>query len=159
MNELAMWLIPATAAVGLAMILLSWRPLRGIFREIHVERAREMFSLQRERLELLFIETAKRSGKPRGLRWVDCDWAKEVKYARDRITHRIVALVGVTVRFEAVEGTEMEDWPQVADLRNATGVFYFTRGHWHTDGRVLFNMNPDEALERMQTQFERVEMV
>jgi hypothetical protein len=159
MNELAMWLIPAAAAVGLAMILISWRPLRGIFREIHVERAREMFALQRERLELFFIEAAMQSGKPRGLRWSDCDWAKEVRFARDRRTGKLVALVGVTVRFEPLEGSEMEDWPQVADLRNATGVFYFLRGQWHTDGRALFNMNPDEALERLQTQFERVEMV
>jgi hypothetical protein len=159
MNDLAMWLIPAAATVGLAMVIIAWRPLRGIFREIHVERAREMFALQRERLELYFIEAAQRSGKPRDLRWVDCDWAKEVKFARDKATGKLVALVGVTVRFEAVEGTEMEDWPQVADLRNATGVFSFVRGQWHTDGRALFNMNPDEALERMRTQFERVEMV
>jgi hypothetical protein len=117
-----------------------------------------MFGLQRERLELLFIEAATASGKPRGLRWADCDWGNEVKFARDRATGRLVALVGVTVRFEAIEGGDMEGWPQVAQLRNATGVFWFTRGQWHTDGRALFNMNPDEALDRLRTQFERVEM-
>jgi hypothetical protein len=158
MNEPALWLIPAAVAAGLAMVLIAWRPLRGIFREIHVERAREMFGLQRERLELLFIEAATATGKPRGLRWADCDWANEVKFARDRTNGRLVALVGVTVRFEAQEGGDMEGWPQVDELRNATGVFWFARGQWHTDGRALFNMNPDEALDRLPTQFERVEV-
>jgi hypothetical protein len=159
MGNLALWLIPAAVVTGAALIALAWRPVRGIVREIHLEKARELFSLQRERLELVFIQNASRLGKPRGLQWVDCEWEKEVHFARRRDSRKLVALVGVTIRFEPAPGSDMEDWAQARDLRNATGVFLFHHGQWHTEGRALFNLDPAQALERMQEQFQRVEMV
>jgi hypothetical protein len=157
-GELGWWLIPLFAVTVALVALLAWRPLRGLFGEVQFERARELFTLQRERLEAKFIECANASGKPRGLRWIDCDWASEVQYARDRVTGEINALVGVTIRFEAVPGTDMEDWPAVKDLRQATGVFFFTKGHWHTHGRAIFNMGPREAIAHFQQQYEPVGM-
>ena len=39
--------------------------------------------------------------------------------------------------------------------QSAIGIF-FQAGHWHTVGRAVFNMNPDEALVHFKNQYERV---
>jgi hypothetical protein len=156
MMELGWWWILALLGIGLVGALLTWRPLTHWLREVHLARAREMFALQREHLEAKFIELAQKNGKPRGLRWRDCDWSNEVQFARDKATGQMNALVGVTVSFAAIEGSDMEDWPEVAPLRNATGVFFFSRGQWHTSGRAIFNMNPAEALRHFGNEYEPV---
>ena len=85
-----------------------------------VERARKLFHLQRERLEHKFFTLAAKSGKPRGLEWTDCEFEDGVSFARDRHTGRLRALVGVTVRFKAIEGGGMEDNPNVGLPRAAS---------------------------------------
>jgi len=157
MPGLGWWLIPALCIVGLIGLLLAWRPLRGLFREIQMEKARELFALQREHLEAKFIDLAAASGKPRGLHWRDCDWESEVEFARDKQTGTLLALVGVGIQFSAVEGGGMEDNPNVALPRSATAVFQFNGKQWQI-GRTLFNMNPDEALAHFKGQYERVEL-
>jgi hypothetical protein len=120
------------------------------------ERARAAFPAQRARLQEEFFAAAAGSGKPRGLRWVACDWEPGVEFARERGTGRLAALVGVTVRFEAVAGGDMEGLPAVGNLRNASAVFFYHRDRWHTTGKAVFNLNPDEALERFKDQYERL---
>jgi hypothetical protein len=158
MAEIGWWLIPALIVVGLVGILVAWRPLRSILQEIQAERAIELFALQRERLEAKFMDLAAATGKPRGLRWKDGEFENPVQFARDRATGQLAALVGVTIQFEAIQGSDMEGWPSVGHLRNATAVFFFSRGHWHPSEKPLFNMNPDEALNHFKAQYERVEM-
>jgi len=151
------WVIGAIAVgVGLTVLALLWRPMRAFGREVRVERARELFRLQRERLEAHFLKAAAASGKPRGLRWKDCQWDNGVEFVRDKQNGQIAALVGVTIEFEAIEGSDMEGLPAVGNLRNASAVFFFQAGHWHTVGRAVFNMNPDEALVHFKNQYERV---
>ena len=151
------WVIGAIAVgVGLTVLALLWRPMRAFGREVQVERARELFRLQRERLEAHFLKAAAASGKPRGLRWKDCQWDNGVEFVRDKQNGQIAALVGVTIEFEAIEGSDMEGLPAVGNLRNASAVFFFQAGHWHTVGRAVFNMNPDEALVHFKNQYERV---
>ena len=41
----------------------------------------------------------------------------------------------------------MEDVEAVGNLRSATAVFAHRRGAWTTEGRVVFNLEPNEALE------------
>ena len=94
------------------------------------------------------------SGKPKGLHWAECDWADAVVFAKDRHSGTLTALVGVVIRFEAVAGGPMEDVEAVGNLRNATGVYFYRRGQWATNGRALFNLNPDEALAHLQDQFQ-----
>src|SRR5260370_106334 len=147
------WLLPVLA---LAALLLAWRPLRSFSREVQAERAREAFKLQRERLEANFLRAAQATGKPRGLRWRDIDCDDKVLFARERRTGQIAALVGATVRFEAVEGSDMEGLPAVGNLRNASAVFFFHRGHWDTVGKAVFNLNPHEAVEHFKNQYERI---
>jgi hypothetical protein len=150
------WLIPAAVLVTAVVLLLLWRPLRSFGKAVQVERARELFKLQRERLEAQFLKAAAATGKPRGLRWKDCDWDDAVEFVRERKTHQIAALVAVTIRFEAVEGGDMEGVAAVGNLRNASAVFFFHRGHWMTVGKAVFNMNPNEAIAHFKNQYERV---
>jgi hypothetical protein len=57
----------------------------------------------------------------------------------------IVALVPVEVRFEPEADSDMEANPMAREPRPATAVFTFARGTWHTDGRVVFNLDPARA--------------
>ena len=91
---------------------------------------------------------------PRGLRWSECEWSEDVRLVRERATGQLVAFAGVVVRFEAIEGDEMEDVPAVSMPRDATAVFHYRDDRWNTSGRVLFNMTPDEAASRLADQFE-----
>ena len=79
------WIVAGALGVAAILFLLAWRPLRRWGREVQLERARELFALQRERLEAKFFDLAARGGKPRGLRWKNIDWENEVVFARDRI--------------------------------------------------------------------------
>jgi hypothetical protein len=138
---------------------MAWRWLTfwRLFRPgPNAEQARRLFRQQREHLELLFFQGAASSGKPRGLRWKAIDWESGAEFARERASGRLAALVGVTIRFEAIEGSDMEGLPAVGNLRNASAVFFFHRGRWHTTGRTVFNLNPDEALAHFHQQYERL---
>lgn len=122
-----------------------------------LEQARETFRIRREWLEADFVSRAGESGKPRGLRWMNCDFDDAVSFARDRRTGKYRALVGVTISFEAIEGGGMEDVEAVSNLRAATVVFRLDGPEWRADGRALFNLNPDEAIEHYQNDLETVE--
>ncbi len=115
-----------------------------------------MFKLQRERLETQFFKAASASGKPRGLRWLECQWGQPIEFVRDRQTGLFAALVAVTILFEAIEGGDMEGISAVSNLRNASGVFFFQAGQWSTVGRAIFNMNPDEAAAHFGNQYEKL---
>jgi hypothetical protein len=151
------WLwLPLVILLALAITLVAWRRLHSFGREVQLARARELFFLQRERLELGFMDAAVATGKPRGLRWKACDFEGEVEFARERRTGQVAALIGVNIQFEAIEGSDMEGLPAVANLRNASAVFFFQRGQWLTVGKAIFNMNPAEAIEHFRNQYERV---
>jgi hypothetical protein len=50
----------------------------------------------------------------------------------------------------------MEDVEAVSTIRDAAAVFHFRAGQWGTGGKALFNMNPEDAITRLQGQFEPV---
>ncbi len=150
------WLVAGGMTMGLIAMVLAWRPARRFSREVQAERARELFRLQRERLETQFFTAAAGTGKPRGLRWLDCSFETALELARDRRSAQLVALVPVTIRFEAVAGSDMEGLPAVGNLRHASAVFFFEAGQWHTVGKAVFNMSPAEALEHFRNQYERL---
>jgi hypothetical protein len=152
-----MWLWWTAGAVGgVLLTALGYRWLRQMLREVHIEKACELFQLEREHLEAKFLEVAAGSGKPRGLRWAAIDWGDEVLFLRDRTTGSLSALVGITVHFEAIDGQGMEDNPNVSCPRDATAVFDFTDQHWVASGRVLFNMDPTLALSHYRDRYEVV---
>ena len=141
------------AAVALAAALI-WRPVRYALREAQYREARKEFHQRREWLEAKFFELASGSGKPRGLRWTDCEFDNDVAYARDRRTSELSALVAVTIAFEAIPGGPMEDVEAVGNLRAATAVFQYKQGRWATAGRAMFNLNPAEAIAYYHDDFE-----
>lgn len=148
------WLIPPLILVAGGAAVYFGRRLRTFGQAVNAVRARELFKLQRERLEAQFLRAAAATGMPRGLRWVDCEWEDEVTYVRERQTGQLAAFVGVTIQFEAIPESDMEGVPAVGDLKNASAVFFFQGGHWQTVGKTIFNLNPDEALRHLHNQYE-----
>lgn len=120
-------------------------------------RARRQFLAGRDRLLAEFFRTAASSGKPRGLRWKACDAEPGQRFVRERPSGVLLALVGVTIAFEAVEGGDMEGVAAVGNLRTATAVFFRHRGAWSTQGKTVFNLDPDEVVARFAAQYEPVD--
>ena len=150
---LAMMLIGAVLIVlGLLLYLVKRR------KTMSPALAAARFQQQREHLEADFFHAAARSGKPRGLRWKKCDWERDIVLARDKASRELTALVGVTIQFEAIEGSDMEGLPAVGNLRHASGVFFLRGGRWRTIGRAVFNLSPGETIEHFKQQYERVQL-
>ena len=148
-----------SAAIGggfLVVVCTAAVPMARRLREREVTASIRLFRQQRERLEAKFVELAQSLGKPRGLRWIDCDWFEDVTFARERRTGLLTAFASINVRFEAIEGGDMEDVAAVGTVRDAVAMFHFQRGTWGTGGKALFNMNPQEAVERLTAQFESI---
>lgn len=136
-----------------------WTRRRGQRQAVEVDAARQEFHQQRERLEAVLFDLAASSGKPRGLRWIEIDFDNDVVYARQLSTKELCALVAVTVSFEAIEGGPMEEVEAVGRKRAATAVFRRGAGAWSTDGRLLFNLSPADAVQRFHDDLVLVEPV
>jgi hypothetical protein len=151
------WVIAAVAAGVLTVVGFAIRrPVRRWQYAREARHALRDFKMQRELLEAKFFDLAASQGKPRGLRWIDCQWQDAVTFARDRKSGLLTAFAAVHISFEAIEGGDMEDVPAVGDVRYAAAVFHYQRGRWGTGGRALFNLNPHDALVRLENQFEPV---
>jgi hypothetical protein len=133
-----------------------WALVRPILFSRRIERSRRRFARNRQALESLFFQKAAASGKPRGLAWKTCGFQDRVFIARDRANGELVALVGVTIGFEAIEGGGMEEVEAVGNLRAATAVFIYTGREWTTRGRAVFNLEPREVLERYASNLDPV---
>lgn len=149
------WIGGGLAVVGVIVWLrMSMRP--GNREERALSAAIQQFRIQREQLEARFFDMARTNGKPRGLRWLECDWLSDVAYARDVNSGLLTAFVAVNIRFEAIEGSDMEDVAAVGTVRDAAALFHYQNGRWGTGGKPLFNMNPTDAVTRLEGQFEPV---
>lgn len=147
------------AVLALAGLGLSVSLHRGIQRRkarIVLDQRRLVFMENRESLQQQYFEQVSTSGKPRGLEWVHCEFESEVIFARDRHHGQMRALVGVTIQFEAVEGGDMEEVEAVGNLRAGTAVFLHDGEQWFTDGRILYNLDPDQALAHFADELEVV---
>lgn len=134
-------------------------PLAARWKKYEARRAMIDFQKRRENLEAKFFDMAQTIGKPRGLRWLDCEWFDNVTFARDKNSGLLTAFVGINIRFEAVEGGDMEDVAAVSTVRDAVAVFHFHKGAWGTGGKALFNMNPQDAIEKLVAQFEPITLL
>jgi hypothetical protein len=139
------WLIVLAIAL---FAWLGWAAVRPKLFVLRVRRVEREFARDRKVLESQFFQAASRSGKPRGLAWKQCAFQEELLLARDRANGEIVGLVGVTIGFQAVEGGGMEEVEAVGNLRAASAVFTNNGREWSTQGKVIFNLEPREVLER-----------
>lgn len=152
-------LLGGAAILGLLIVglIYAWPRVRERTERQELHSARQLFHRRREWLEAHFLSVASQSGKPRGLRWVECDFENEVAFARERRTGRLRALVGVSIQFEAIEGGAMEDVEAVANSKAATVVFRLDGPDWEVDSRAYFNLNPHQTIEHFQHELEEVE--
>jgi hypothetical protein len=149
------WIIP----LGLALVgaaFFCWRWIQKHRPEVQLQRARDLFQQERPRLETLFFQAASASGKPRGLRWQECQWDSSIEWVRDKQTGQLLTLVGVTIAFEAIEGGDMEGVEAVGNLRSASAVFFFQEGRWQTAGRAIFNLSPADAVQHFSQNYTRI---
>ena len=142
-------------AIVLVVIVFTWFVSRFI-RQSRLKQGCHAFGEQREQLEKDFLGFAGRTGIPRGLIWVRCDFETEVCFVRERTTGQLQSLVPVTIAFEAEVGGGMEEVEAVGNLRAATAVFLYDGDAWSTEGRVVFNLNPQQTVERHQESLEIV---
>ena len=151
-----LWTILAICIAIASVVYLTpqWRRRR---QERTLAAARQLFHLRREWLEAKFVDLAQKSGRPRGLLWKDVEFENSESLARDRHSNQLQALVGVTIRFEAIPGGDMEHVEAVGNLRAATAVFRFDDGEWKTNGRAIFNLSPVEAIKHLSGELETVE--
>ena len=145
-----------TLAMVLMVIVFIWTVPRFV-RQSRLKKGCHAFGQQRERLEKEFLEFAGMTGIPRGLVWVNCDFETEVCFVRDRSSRQLQALVPVTIAFEAEVGGGMEEVEAVGNLRAATAVFLHDGDAWSTEGRAIFNLNPQQTVEHHQESLEIVE--
>jgi hypothetical protein len=150
------WPVAAAVVLVLIVVLAVARPMVTSLRQRRAIRALKQFRLQREQLEAHFFHRASSLGKPRDLRWLECDWQSQVTFGRDVKTGILTAFVGVNIRFEALEGGDMEGVEAVGMVRDAAALFHYHRGRWGTGGRALFNMNPSDALVHFKGQIEPI---
>lgn len=108
---------------------------------------------QRE-LEGAWFDQAAASGRPRGLRWCQCQWLSGRMLLRERHSGHWWMLRSVNLSFEAIEGGGMEDVAAVSSLRDACAVFVWTGRSWASAGRALFNMDPAAAAKHLEESHE-----
>ena len=109
------------------------------------KRMLQMFDRERQNLQQDFFHAAAASGKPRGLRWKNCDWLATYVLVNDEATGTLTLFRGVNVSFEAIEGGDMEGVEAVSMIRDGSAVFHAREGRWGTGGKVLFNVTPQTA--------------
>jgi hypothetical protein len=145
----------AVAMVFAVFAFIGWRVGRRR-RRADPGVARALFPAQRPALEAAFFDAASQSGKPRGLRWLKCEFGDGLELARDKKSAEIIGLLPVTISFEAIPGSDMEGLPAVGNLRAGSAVFMFRQGLWTTAGRAVLNLSPPEALRHFANLYEPV---
>ena len=143
-------IIAAVVLLGIVALVALMRRRRTANQEDERRRAIPRFAERRSELSAQFLRAVAATGKPRGLRWKAVELNGAPLFAVDA-SGVLYALAGATISFEAIEGGAMEDVEAVGNLRSATAVFVHRGGEWTTDGRVIFNLEPAEAIERFTT--------
>ena len=146
------WVQISAAAVGVAGLLMIWRPLRRLVYEARFAEARRNFHGQRERLEMKFVQLAMIHAKPGSPNWDDCQFDDDVAYVRNRSTGELSAFVAVTAAVPSTGGQS----PILHRRRAATAVFRFVGRRWDTEGQAIFNVTPAEAIRLYKRDLEMI---
>jgi hypothetical protein len=148
-------LIVVGVVLAIVAVFAVWGRRRTANQEEQRRRAIPLFAERRSELSAQFLESAAATGKPRGLRWKALEFNGSPLFAVDS-AGALYALAGATISFEAIEGGGMEDVEAVGNLRSATAVFMYRDREWTTDGRVIFNLEPAEAIARFDAALKQV---
>jgi len=123
--------------------------------------ARRRFHWEREHLEARFVDLAQAAHHRGTARWTDCEFDDAVSYVLNRCTGQFLALVAINVTLPGRKAISNDllgsnvaggaspgkaALPAARVIRSATAVFLFDGVHWTTDGSVIFNLNPMEAI-------------
>jgi hypothetical protein len=138
------------------VILLLWRPCQAAARGARLIQARKEFHKQREWLEVKFISLAGPHGRPDAPRWSNCEFDDAVWYVRHRTSGELSAFVEVTVALEGIGHLTTSATDLMGNLQAGTAVFRFDKDHWVTDGRVILNLSPNDAIRVYQDDWEMV---
>lgn len=145
---------PAVVVViGAAIVAAAgfiWRRARAAQLRARQRLARLELQEAGEDLAETFRAAADATGLPRGLRWLSVQMGQPRLLAVERATGNLFGLVAVDVRFEAIEGGDMEDVAAVGNVRAATAIMAYRDGSWTTDGRTVFNLTPAQTLQRYE---------
>jgi hypothetical protein len=101
------------------------------------------------------LRQSQASGRPSGLRWVEITSAGEPLFVRHPGRGELAVRVPVQIRFEAIEGGEMEDIAAVPLPRSGTAIFRHICGKWQVGERIRFNISPEELLRQPGNEWER----
>ena len=153
MLKIGFWLL---VILFFVIAAAAWIIVRPTLYARRIERALKLFVRNQQVLEDAFFKAAASSGKPRGLEWTQVAFQQGVLMARDRANGQLVGLRGVTVGFKAIEGGGMEEVEAVGNLRAATAVFTHDGREWTTQGRVVFNLEPREVIERYKDSLDAI---
>ena len=86
------WIVVGLVFVaGIVFGVIATKKRHLVTRQRQLDEARLLFHRMREQLEAKFLQRAALSGKPRGLRWADCEFEHDVAYARDRQSGQLCA--------------------------------------------------------------------
>lgn len=143
-------------AAGLLLALLSTAIWAMTGRRRDSGAAIREFQESQPSLQQAFQKAASESA-PRGLRLVDCEFSGEPLFAKDKNNGNLRGFLSVTIRFEAIPGGDMEDNPNVANLRAATALFHQEKTGWRPDGKILYNLEPADAIERFSHELTPIE--
>jgi hypothetical protein len=135
------WLIALAAGIVLPVVIVG--PMRRLYRDVQAERAYELFSLQRESLELKFVELAHARHEGSDDSWDECVFSEAVHFARQARSGEVVAFVDVQV---------VTSTPSLP--RRAAAVFHYHHGQWGTGGRLLLDMSAVDAVEHFAEDYE-----
>lgn len=84
-----------------------------------------------------------------GRQWQDVEWISEpVLHVLPDTQSIPVALVGMAAIYE-ISG---DDDARNVQTQAGTALFYFEKDVWHTQGKLLLNLSPSEALLQLQRQ-------
>jgi hypothetical protein len=155
MSDPWLWISVACAIIAVVALLL-WRPCQAAARDARFAQARKDFHKQREWLEVKFISLAPSQGKADAPRWSNCEFDDAVSYVRHRATGELSAFVAVTVALEGIGQTTTSATDLMSNLQAGTAVFRFDKVRWVTDGRVILNLSPNEAIRFYQSDLEIV---
>ncbi len=140
----------------LPIVAYLLHPWRKSARAARLVQAQQRFHAQRERLEAKFVRLAAAHGKSDAPGWLDCTFADDVAYVRNRTTGELSAFVAMTVAAEQFDSATHGSADAVGNLQAGTAVFRFDRDHWETDGRAILNLSPDEAIRYYHADWEIV---